>query len=147
MSIIRALEKFYEDKEKRNWDKGYFFIDVHATILKPNYQHGNIPKEFYYFAKETLEYMSGISEICLILYTCSHPHEIEEYLNYFKSLNINFKYVNENPEVKTDINGYGCYDKKPYMNLILDDKAGFNPDIEWKEVYNFMVNKYGFNLI
>lgn len=142
MGVSKAIEKFYEDKERRGWDRGYFFFDIHATILKPNYMFGQIPKEFYPNALETLQYISNIDEIVMILYTCSHPHEIEEYLEYFTNLGINFKYVNENPEVETQLNGYGCYDKKPYMNVLFEDKSGFDAETEWFEVLEVMKSKY-----
>jgi hypothetical protein len=144
MSIIKSIEKnHFEYKVLRNWDKTYWFFDIHGTILKPNYEYGKIPTEFYPHALETLQFVSGLSDIVMCLYTCSHPHEIEEYLKLFKENNINFKYINENPEVKTQMDGYGCYDKKPYMNVLFEDKASFNPEVEWKEVLNYMKEKYG----
>jgi len=142
MSITRAINNFFRDKEKRNWDKGYFFIDIHGTILKPNYQYGNTPSEYYPMAKETLQLISKIDDIVMIIYTCSHLHEIKEYLDLFKSDNIHFKYVNENPEVPTDPKGYGNYDKKPYMNVLFEDKSGFDPYVEWEEVYKLLLERY-----
>lgn len=142
MSVIRAIEKFYTDKPRRGWDKGYFFFDIHGTILKPNYQYGNIPKDYYPYAKEALQEISKLSDVEMVLYTCSHPHEINEYLELFETDNIRFKYVNENPEVPTDINGYGCYDKKPYINVLFEDKAGFDPETEWKMVLDLIKAKY-----
>ena len=143
MSVLKAIEKFYQDKEKRGWGKGFFFFDIHGTILKPNYEYGNTPKEFYPYAKEVLQFISEQKDICMILYTCSHPHEIEEYLKLFEGDNIKFDYVNENPEVLTDVNGYGCYDKKPYMNVLFEDKAGFDPYSDWELVHSFLMKKYG----
>ena len=70
----------------------------------------------------------------MIMFTCSHPHEIEQYVKLFEANDINFHYINENPEVVTSIDGYGCFDKKPYMNVLLEDKAGFDPDEEWEEI-------------
>jgi hypothetical protein len=67
--------------------------------LKPNYTYGNIPDEFYPLALETLQMISKMSDVVIFLYTCSHPHEIEQYLKLFSDNNIHFKYVNENPEV------------------------------------------------
>jgi hypothetical protein len=147
MSVTNSiLINHFEYKEKRNWDKTYFAFDIHGTILKPNYTYGNTPDEFYPMAKETLQLISTLSDVCMILYTCSHPHEIEEYIELFKANNINFQFVNENPEVPTDPNGYGCYDKKPYMNVLFEDKAGFDPKIEWQEVYDLLTEKYGTNI-
>jgi hypothetical protein len=139
------LVNHFDYKEKRGWDKTYWFFDIHGTILKPNYQAGNIPKEFYPHAKEAMQLISKLDDVCMVLYTCSHPHEIEQYLEFFKENNIHFQYVNENPEVATDLNGYGCYDKKPYINVLFEDKAGFNPETEWVEVLELLTDKYGIN--
>lgn len=143
MGIKRSiLVNHFDYKEKRGWDKTYWFFDIHATILKPNYQAGNIPKEFYPHAKEAMQLISKLPDVCMVLYTCSHPHEIEQYLEFFKENNIHFQYVNENPEVATDLNGYGCYDKKPYINVLFEDKAGFDPETEWLEVLELLKEKY-----
>lgn len=140
MSTLRAIKNFYRDKEKRGWDKGYFFFDIHGTILRPNYKYGSTPTEFYPYAKETLQEISKVTDIVMIIYTCSHPNEINEYLKLFIDNGITFKYVNENPEVPTDINGYGCYDKKPYMNVLFEDKSGFDPESEWQEIFDYFKN-------
>lgn len=145
MSATRAIKTCFEQRQKRGWDRLYFFFDIHGTILKPNYQYGNIPKEFYPHAKEAMQLISKLPDVCMVLYTCSHPHEIEQYLEFFKENNIHFQYVNENPEVATDLNGYGCYDKKPYINVLFEDKAGFDPETEWLEVLELLTNKYGIN--
>jgi hypothetical protein len=147
MGILKSIKvNHFEYKEKRGWDKTYWFFDLHGTVLKPNYTYGNTPTEFYPYAKETLQYLSKLSEVEMIIYTCSHPHEIQEYVNLFKENNITFKYINENPEVSTQLDGYGCYDKKPYMNVLFEDKAGFDPEIEWLEVLEYMKSKYGENI-
>ncbi len=142
MGIIKSIEiNHFEYKIKRNWDRTYWFLDIHGTILKPNYSYGNTPTEFYPYALETLQFLSTLSDVVMCLYTCSHPHEIEEYIKLFKLNNINFKYINENPEVKTQLDGYGCYDKKPYMNVLFEDKASFDAETEWEIVLNYLINK------
>ena len=144
MGIVNSIKiNHFEYMVKRGWDKTYWFFDIHGTILKPNYTYGNTPKDFYPYAKETLQYISQLTDVCMIIYTCSHPHEIEQYVKLFESCGIKFKYINENPEIPTDINGYGCYDKKPYMNVLFEDKAGFDPLTEWEEVLILMKEKYG----
>jgi len=127
----------------RGWDKTYWVFDIHGTILKPNYEYGNIPKEFYPSAKETLQMISKMEDVVMILYTCSHPHEIEQYIEYFKDNDIKFDYINENPEIATNLEGYGNYDKKPYMNVLFEDKAGFDGDTDWIKVYEFLKAKKG----
>lgn len=143
MGIVKSiLTNHFEYKITRHWDKTFWMFDIHGTILKPNYQYGNTPKDFYPMALETLQLISKLPDICMILYTCSHPHEIDEYLELFKENDIHFQYVNENPEVPTDTNGYGNYDKKPYMNVLFEDKAGFDPENDWAEVYALLLANY-----
>jgi len=126
----------------RNWDRTFWAFDIHGTILKPNYVR-NTTDEFYPMAKETLQLISKLPDVVMFLYTCSHPHEVNEYLALFKANDILFKYVNDNPEVPTQPDGYGNYDKKPYMNVLFEDKAGFDPTTDWSEVYNLLTKHYG----
>jgi hypothetical protein len=127
----------------KNWDRTFWAFDIHGTILKPNYEYGNTPDEFYPMAKETLQLISKLPDVVMFLYTCSHPHEVNEYLALFKANDILFKYVNDNPEVPTQPDGYGNYDKKPYMNVLFEDKAGFDPITDWSEVYDLLTKHYG----
>jgi hypothetical protein len=138
MSILKAIHNALVIKEKRGWDRLYFAVDLHGTVLVPNYSLGDIPKEFYPMAKEVLQKLSSRNDIVLIIYTCSFPNEIEEYLNYFKSHGINFDYVNSNPEVKTKEGGVGYFKDKFYFNVLLEDKAGFDPLTEWDEIYDWV---------
>lgn len=147
MSISKSISiNHFEYKITRNWDRTFWAFDIHGTILKPNYTYGNTPDEFYPMAKETLQLISKLSDVVMFLYTCSHPHEVDEYLTLFKVNDIHFKYVNENPEIPTQTNGYGNYDKKPYMNVLFEDKAGFDPMIDWQEVYDLLIKHYGENI-
>ena len=144
MSIVKSIKiNHFELMKKRGWDKVYYAFDIHGTILPPNYTYGNTPKEFYPMAKETLQLISKLPDVCMYIYTCSHPNEVAEYVKLFEENDIHFEYVNENPEVPTDKNGYGNYDKKPYMNVLFEDKAGFDPMVEWQEVYDLLLTKYG----
>lgn len=134
--IVTAIEYAINTAKTRNWEKTFWAFDIHGTILKPTYVAGKITTEFYPLAKETLQMISKIPNICMILYTCSHPHEIVEYLDFFKKHDINFKYVNENPEV---VDGaYGYYDDKFYFNVLLEDKAGFLSARDWPLVKDFV---------
>lgn len=135
--ITTAIDNSIKLMTERGWDKIFYFIDLHSTVIKPNYERGNIPTEFYPYAKEVLQYLSSRKDICLIMYTCSHPEEIVEYVEFFKEHGVVFDYINENPEVTTQVGGYGCYDKKPYMNVLMDDKAGFEPETEWLEIMEY----------
>lgn len=139
--VLNAIKNSFEQMDKRGWDKVFYFVDLHSTVVKPNFSTKDIPKDFYEGAKEALQYLTEREDVCLIMYTCSHKHEIVKYIEYFKEHGIIFNYVNENPEVKTDLGGYGCYDDKPYMNVMIDDKAGFDAETEWITIMDYFKTK------
>jgi len=142
--VIRSIEvNHFQGMENKGWDKTYWFFDLHSTVIKPNYEYGNIPKEFYPHAKEVLQMLSDRDDVCMAIYTCSHPHEVEQYKAYFEEQGIKFQFVNKNPEVTSVEGGYGYYEDKPYMNVLFEDKAGFDPEHEWEEVREYLTEKYG----
>lgn len=128
--IINTFSK----KAEKKWDTLYWAVDIHDTCIKANYKAGDIPTEFFPNAKEALTKIGNREDCCLILFTCSHPHEIEKYLDYFKSHGIKFKHVNKNPEAENT--AFGFFEHKFYTNFILDDKAGFDPKQDWPMIIN-----------
>jgi hypothetical protein len=143
MSIINSIKtNHFEMMETRKWEFTYWGFDIHSTIVKPNYELGNIPTEFYPFALETLKIISERPDIKMMIYTCSHPHEQQEYLEFFKSKGILFNFLNRNPEVVAKDGGYGYYEDKPYFNVLFEDKAGFDAQTEWESLYYYLTDKY-----
>lgn len=136
--LLDGLEKAYNSAIIKGWDKIYIAVDIHDTIVYGNYIADVLPTEFLFGAKETLKYLSKRPDVCLILYTCSHPGEIVKYQEFFAKRDINFQYVNCNPEVPN--NALGCYTDKLYFNLLLDDKAGFIED-DWYTIFKFFKSK------
>ena len=135
MSIVKAFIKAFEKKEERNWDLIYVFIDIHETILYPTYEL-NGKKRFYPYALQALREMTRRNDISLGLYTCSYPEEIEDYLQFFEENGIVFEHVNMNRAEKN--NKYGYFDEKPYYNVLLEDKAGFDAEYDWYEIYEYI---------
>lgn len=127
MAIENTIKKEFIKARRRGWDKIFVFVDFHEVIMVPDYQADVQRVQYYPFAKELLQYLTLRPDICLITWTCSHPHQIENYLREMDKDKIKFDFINENPEVSTD-RKYGCYDKKPYYNILLDDKGGIDPD-------------------
>ena len=134
--ILESIKTSFEEKEQRGWDSLYYYFDIHGTILVPDYD--NTTLEFYPFAKEALQLIANYPSIVIGLYTCSYPKEIARYVKFFKENNINFRYVNKNPEVANT--RLGCFTDKLYFNVLFEDKAGFRP-YQWEEVYNFFKEK------
>jgi hypothetical protein len=124
--ITDAIHKEMQKALRRGWDKIYVFVDFHEVILVPDYQSDTPDVVYYPGAMELLRYLTYREDICLVTWTCSHPHQTEGYLHRMAEDGIHFNYVNENPEVSSD-RKYGFYEQKPYYNIVLDDKAGVMP--------------------
>ncbi|MBK7653117.1 MAG: hypothetical protein IPJ20_23605 [Flammeovirgaceae bacterium] len=127
--ITKAIHICLQKAKEKQWRKTYWAFDIHGTILKPNFKQYEITKEFYPHAKEVLQLISKQKDIVKILYTCSYPNEIEQYVSYFNANGIHFDYVNENPDVADG--SYGYYKEKFYFNVLMDDKAGFDGETDW----------------
>lgn len=145
MSIEQAIYKAYKIKKDRGWDYIYFAVDLHDTIAESTYTKDELDdKNFYNGALEVLQYISeNHPEIVLILYTSSYKEYLESYMKIFKKWNINFKYFNENPECPTT--ELADFSTKFYFNVLIDDKAGFDPYEDWIKILDTldeMDNKY-----
>lgn len=130
--ICKAITRAFENAKKKNWDKTFWAFDIHETIVKPNWSTEEISTDFYPFAKKTLQAICQRNDITCLLYTCTLPKEIDKYLEFFSKEGIHFQYVNENPEVQSK--RYGYFEKKPYFNVLFEDKAGFDAESDWKKV-------------
>jgi hypothetical protein len=134
------IDHAFKTIKERNWDTIYVFVDIHGTVLYPDY--GKVAKEYYPMAKEVLYKLTTDPRIKLVLYTCSYPHEIDEYLVFFAKDGIVFDYVNKNPEVANTRGGY--FEDKPYMNILFEDKAGFVGEYDWyvvDKIFKRHINK------
>lgn len=129
-SLVAKLQFEFEKARKRGWKKVYIFVDLHDTVLEPSYHGGDISRKCFEGAIECLQEFSKRNDVILVLYTSSKEDHIEEYRKFFAQFGIHFTYVNENPDQENT--SYADFAKKPYMNLILDDKAGFDPKTHWK---------------
>lgn len=140
MSITTAFEKAYNKMELVGWDHIYVFIDVHDTIFKSTYNGDQKEYEYYFNAKCALQMLSKRKDIILGLSTCSYPDQIGRLLDKLSDDGIEFTLVNENPMEKNT--KYACFDKKPYFNVLIEDKAGFEADKDWYEVFKCVQKKY-----
>lgn len=136
-SILKVLERQYEKQMKNHWYETYWIVDMHGVITRPNHKV-RLPKiDFYPFALRALSILSDREDIRLILYTSSYPDQRQNYIDQLAELGIEFDYINENPEIRS-YEDFGYYEEKPYFDVYLDDKAGFDPEDEWVEIYEFL---------
>jgi len=46
-------------------------------------------------------------------------------------------FFNHNPHAKDTPRS--CFDKKPYFNILLDDRAGFEPETDWQAIKDELI--------
>lgn len=140
MNIIKAFETAFEQKEEKNWDYIYVAVDIHGTIFKPTYSDEEY-FDYYPYAKKTLQFISDRPEIKLILWSSSHANKLFLYLYHLNSDNIYIDGINSNNEVKdTEL---ASFKDKFYFNVGLDNNFGFEPEKDWKVVYDYLTEKFG----
>lgn len=131
MSLARSILKAYRVAAERGWDTIYVMVDVHDTVAFSNYKDAEV--EFYPSAVEALRELSGFPEVYLVLWTCCYEADYARYLERFEAEGVHFRGVNSTPVGNTKT---GCFDKKPYFSVLIDDKAGFDPS-EWDSVLGY----------
>lgn len=129
------FQKELQKKTERKWDKIYVLVDIHDTIIPSDYKSDGRLLKCYDNALECLQIMSKREDIYLILWSSCTPETAKFYLDFFEKNGVSFGSFNENPEEKNT--PYACFDKKPYFNVILDDKAGFEPE-DWLTLKNYL---------
>lgn len=134
MSIIKSFSEALKQKEVRGWEKLYVLVDIHNTIFKPCY-HNEETFDWFPDALEVLQHLTKDTRFDLILWTSSYQDKIQMYLEEFEKHNIKFNMININTEVKSD--DLGCFEKKTYYNVGIDDKFGFDAMTDWTVIKNW----------
>lgn len=133
--LVEQFKKSFALIEKRGWEKIFCCIDFHDTIIPSSYKHDDGNSKMFPHAEESLRMMSERNDVSLILWTSSFESYIQKHLDMLKNKGIHFDYFNSNPECpSTDL---ANFEDKLYFNVLIDDKAGFNGERDWKPL-----NKY-----
>jgi len=135
MNIIQSFNNAFERQKERGWKYIYIFVDIHGTVFHSDYGNKEKIYNFYPYSKKVLQYLSKRKDIKLGLFTCSYANEIAEYLDVFEENNIMFDFINRNEDEHNT--SYGNFKNKTYFNVLLDDKAGFDPASDWECIFKF----------
>lgn len=49
------FDNAFNDAVRKGYDCIYIFVDIHGTVVKPNYSRDELPTEFYPQAKGALQ--------------------------------------------------------------------------------------------
>lgn len=138
MNIIKVFEAAFKRMKEKNWDYIYVMVDVHGTIFKPCYKNEENFEE-YPFARKALHLMSENPKIKIILWSSTRRAVMND---YFLALtpDVYVDFINGNDDVtvtKDDVDSMD-FSMKPYFNVGIDDKFGFEPETDWEEIYNWL---------
>lgn len=133
--LSTAIKRAFAIKAERGWDSVYWAIDLHGVCLQSTYE----PHSFKWInedAPRVLRLISKDSGNKIILWSSAHEDEQPYIIKFFADAGINVFAFNANPAEKSTTTG--CFDKKFYFSILLDDKAGFEPDTDWITIENIL---------
>ena len=135
MNIIRAFEAAFYRAKENNWDYIVVLVDIHDTIFKATYSKEE-NYEYIGKAKDALQVMSARKDIKIILWSSTFS-KIQYILKLDKD-NIIIDAFNKNIDgiENTEI---ACFDEKPYFNVGIDNAFGFDPERDWDDIYNYLI--------
>ena len=137
MDIIGTFEVAFNRAKNQNWDYIVVLVDIHDTIFKACW---NGPEYYEYLgkAKETLQLMTKMPNIKLILWSSTYDDKLLEYIHRMSEDNIFWDAVNSNlPD--TQNTKLACFDKKLYFSVGIDNAFGFEPEKDWNNIYNYLI--------
>lgn len=134
------IKKAFVMKKENQWPEIYWCIDLHGTIIPSgkNSKDGKDTLVFYPYAQEVLKQLSDRKDIILILWTSTPIHRIPPIWQWLIDNGINFTYINGNPHAKNT--SRSDFDKKFYFNVLLDDRGGFEPEVDWKLIKDELIS-------
>ena len=135
MNIIRAFEAAFYRAKENNWDYIVVLVDIHDTIFKATYSKED-NYEYIGKAKDALQVMSARKDIKIILWSSTFSKV--QYILKLDKDNIIIDAFNRNIDgiENTEI---ACFDEKPYFNVGIDNAFGFDPERDWNDIYNYLI--------
>lgn len=125
------IERTFKMKAYKGWPEIYWAIDLHGTIIPSGKSSTDQTDhlQFYPHAKEVLQWLCNRKDIMTILWTSTPPSRMDSVLAWFYDNGITFTFVNENTHARNTLRS--VFDKKFYFSILLDDRAGFEPETDW----------------
>ena len=139
MIFPRLIKKALLLKEERGWDHIAIAVDLHGTVFKSTYAPG-LATEYYPHAKECLQELTKRPEILMYMYTGTPEALRYKYESVFFQHNIDIDVdagaIMKKMNIKN--NEFQNFNDKPYFNVLLEDKAGFDPMMDWLDILIYL---------
>ena len=133
-SILKAVRRAESTAHNRHYDTIFWAIDLHGVILHSTYAQGHYQVTNEH-AITFMRYLGREARHRIIIWSSCHHSEKEEIIAFLLGHDIKVDYFNENPEVENTHSGF--FGEKFYFSILLDDKAGFDPETDWVALLNY----------
>lgn len=137
---IFNIRRTFEMQKVNGWSQTYWCIDLHGTII-PSGRDSNDKIDiltFYPGAKEVLQWLSARKDIMLILWTSTPIERLGNAWNWLNDNGVYFQFFNNNSHAKDTPRS--DFSRKFYFNVLLDDRAGFEPETDWNAIKNELID-------
>ncbi len=134
---MRYIKKAYERRKNKGWPKLYICVDMHETVVTPTYTRLNEGAVLYPGAAEVLQRWTQQPHICLIMWSPLYDDARASLEAIMAANDIKFDYFNSNPENPSG--DLCCFDKKWYFDIVLEDKGGFEADVDWFRIKETLI--------
>lgn len=143
--IYSAIEKQYKKMAERKWDKMYWAIDIHDTLIPSTYAAVRVWEDgvaTYPGVQAMLGLIMDCPENHIILWSSLPGSGPTGMVAHKKALFPIERWarvqLNENRLERG--NEYADFSQKFYFNVLLDDKAGFDPSVDIQAVMLAIMN-------
>lgn len=140
MSIKKAIERAAMTVKSRGWDTVYWAIDLHGTCIDSTYTYDGDYIFINFYVVNALRLISNTPGHKIILWSSVYNNDLIRIISLFEKHGIVVSSFNRNAEVENTV--YANFDSKFYFNILIDDKAGFDPETDWEIVFDTFNNVF-----
>lgn len=144
MTYSDLIKKRFEIASKRRWDKVIVAVDLHDTVMNSEKYNAAIKNSqtvrhaskwaVYQQAILPLQMLTKRTDVKLVWYTGTDEKTLEIITSMlFAEYSIKFEGIAGGDEFELVHEGQS-FENKPCFDILLEDKAGFDPEEDWKEV-------------
>ncbi len=136
--------KAWEDASNKGYDHVVIAIDLHGTIIDtkifnttPGSFEDKVRASILRPAITALQKLSVHPSISMFIYSGTRKCHLRKLIDILRDqyrINIDLEYSSNIQHASQS------FKRKPYYSILLDDKAGFDPDVDWDEINSFTRN-------
>jgi len=143
-TITQLFNKAWQEAKDKGYDHVVIAVDLHGTIVDskvfnttPGSFEDKVNSSIFRSALVALQKLSAHTSVSMFIYSGTkklHLYRLIDMLNEKYEININLNYGSDTQHASQS------FKRKPYYGILIDDKAGFDPDTDWWEINDLIQN-------